>query len=440
MPPDVDSLVSEVLAAAEPAECIRRHAHALPAQGPVVLLAAGKAARAMAAAAAGLLGDRVGAGLVIHPSRWHRSSRRHRSPERCSELPDQIRVLPADHPLPTDRNLLAAQEAMRLVEAQNANDTLVFLLSGGASAMLTLPAGGLELEDLREVSDALMKAGAPIGELNCVRKHCEVLKGGGLARLAAAGRAGVVSLILSDVVGDDVGVIGSGPTAPDATTYADALRVLEQRRVLSAMPRIAAHLQRGAAGKLDETVKPEDPCLSRVQNIIVGNNALAVEAGAAELARQGYEVIETRTRIEGEAAEVGRDLAARLRELAAAAHGSPRAVVWGGETTVTVHAQAGIGGRNQELALAAAVALEGLPRAGLLSLATDGVDGPTDAAGAVVTGQTAPSAHRHALDAREFLSRHDSHTFFARLDGGSCLLTTGPTGTNINDVMVGWVD
>ena len=267
-----------------------------------------------------------------------------------------------------------------------------------------------------------------------------MLKGGGLARLAAARAAGITSLILSDVVGDDVGVIGSGPTAPDPTTYADALRVLESRDLLNAAPRIAAHLQSAAAGRLEETVKPGDPCLSRVQNLIVGSNTMAVEAAATELARQGYQVIETRARIEGEAAEVGRDLAARLRELAAAAHGSPRAVVWGGETTVTVHAQAGIGGRNQELALAAAVALDGLPRAGLLSLATDGVDGPTDAAGAAVTGQTVPSAHRHALDAREFLSRHDSHTFFARLDGGSCLLTTGPTGTNVNDVMVGWVD
>ncbi|MBX3405617.1 MAG: DUF4147 domain-containing protein [Phycisphaeraceae bacterium] len=436
--PDVDSLVSAVLIAAEPGACIRRHAEALPAKGRVVLLAAGKASRAMAAAAAGLLGERVRAGLVV--GRWHRTPGWYRSPERCAELPPQLHVLPADHPLPTERNVLAAQEARGLVEGVNADDTLVFLLSGGASAMLTLPLPGLELDDLRAVSDALMQAGAPIGELNCVRKHCEVLKGGGLARLATARGAGIVSLILSDVVGDDVGVIGSGPTAPDATTYADALRVLEQRRVLSAAPRIAAHLQRGAAGHVEETLKPGDPRLSRVQNLIVGSNALAVEAAATELARQGYEVVETRTRIEGEAAEVGRDLVARLRELATPAKGTPRAVVWGGETTVTVRGEAGVGGRNQELALAAAVALEGLPRAGLLSLATDGVDGPTDAAGAVVNGQTATAARRAGLEAAEFLSRHDSHTFFVRHDGGSCLVRTGPTGTNVNDVMVGWVE
>lgn len=431
--PDVDSLVESVLAAAEPGACVRRHARELPAGRVVVLFAAGKAGRAMAAAAAGLLGERVRVGLVIVPSGWHRS------PERCSDLPDHVRVLPADHPLPTDRNIHAAMEVVRLVEGLSAADTLVLLLSGGASAMLTLPAGGLELDDLRAVSEALMKAGAPIGELNCVRKHCEVLKGGGLARLAAARGAAMVSLILSDVVGDDVGVIGSGPTAPDETTYADAFRVLEQRGVLNASPRIVAHLHRGAAGRLEETVKPGDPCLSLVRNIIVGSNTMAVDAAAAELTRQGFEVVETRTRIEGEAAEVGCALAARLRELAASASSAPRAVVWGGETTVTVSAQAGIGGRNQELVLAAAIALEGLSRAGVLSLATDGVDGPTDAAGAVVTGETVQAARRAGLDAVEFLSRHDSHTFFARHEGGSCLVRTGPTGTNVNDVMLGWV-
>lgn len=431
--PDVDSLVESVLAAAEPGACVRRQSGELPAAGEVVLIAAGKAAWAMAAAAAELLGERVRAGAVIGPGR-------HRSPQRCADLRDHIRVLPADHPLPTERNVAAAREVVRLVNGLGAAESLVFLLSGGASAMLTLPAVGLGLDDLRTVSDALMKAGAPISELNCVRKHCEALKGGGLARLATARGATVVSLILSDVVGDDVGVIGSGPTAPDETTYADALRVLESRRVLDAAPRAAAHLRRGAAGEIEETVKPGDACLARVRNVIVGNNAMAVDAAATELAQRGYNVVESRTRIEGEAADAGRALAARLRELAASAPGGPCAVVWGGETTVSVRGASGVGGRNQELALAAAIALDGLPRVGVLSLATDGVDGPTHAAGAVVTGETLPGARRAGLDAVEFLSRHDSHSFFARHDGGSGLLRTGPTGTNVNDVVVGWVE
>ncbi len=387
----------------------------------------------MAAAASGLLGDRVRAGLVVTlegDPPWRRS------PERCA---GRVRHLPADHPLPTARNVDAAREVVRLVKGLTRTDTLVFLLSGGASAMLTLPAAGLELDDLRAASDALMKAGATIGELNCVRKHCEVLKGGGLARLAAARGAPVVSLILSDVVGDEVGVIGSGPTAPDDTTYADALRVLESRGVVHASSRVTDHLRRGAAGETYETVKAGDACLSRVRNVIVANNQIAVDAAAAELSRQGFEVVERRTRVEGEAADVGRALAARLRELAARASARPRAVVWGGETTVTVRGEPGVGGRNQELALAAAVALEGSPRSGVLALATDGVDGPTDAAGAAVSGETVPAARRAGMDPAVFLARHDSHAFFAQLDGGSGLVRTGPTGTNVNDVMVGWV-
>lgn len=398
-----------------------------------MLLAAGKAAPAMAAAASGILGERVRGGLVVT---MEEDPRPRHMPERSA---GPIRHLPADHPLPTARSVDAAREVVRLVEGLTRTDTLVFLLSGGASAMLTLPAAGLELGDLRAVSDALMKAGATIGELNCVRKHCETLKGGGLARLAAARGAPVVSLILSDVVGDEVGVIGSGPTAPDATTYADALRVLESRGVVHASSRVTDHLRRGAAGEIDETVKAGDACLSRVRNVIVANNQIAVDAAAAELSRQGFEVVERRTRVEGEAADVGRSLAARLRELAARASARPRAVVWGGETTVTVRGEHGIGGRNQELALAAAVALEGSPRSGVLALATDGVDGPTDAAGAAVGGETVPAARRAGMDPAVFLARHDSHVFFAHLDGGSGLIRTGPTGTNVNDVMVGWV-
>jgi hydroxypyruvate reductase len=431
--PDVDSLVSAVLAAAEPEACVRRHAAELPSSGPVVLLAAGKAAPAMAAAASEILGERVRSGLVVTlegDPRWRHMPERSAGP---------IRHLPADHPLPTARNIDAAREVVRLVEGLTRADTLLFLLSGGASAMLTLPAAGLELDDLRAVSGALMKAGATIGELNCVRKHCETLKGGRLARLAAARGATVVSLILSDVVGDDAGVIGSGPTAPDATTYADALRVLETRGVTDASPRVTDHLRRGDAGEIDETVKPGDACLSRVRNVIVGNNQIAVDAAAAELSRQGFEVVERRTRVEGEAAEVGRALAARLRELAARPSARPRAVVWGGETTVTIRGEHGAGGRNQELALAAAAALEGSPCAGVLTLATDGVDGPTDAAGAAASGETVADARRAGVDPAAFLARHDSHTFFARLDGGSGLIRTGQTGTNVNDVMVGWV-
>ncbi len=441
----VGTVIGAVLAASEPARLLERHEDRLRACGPCRLIAVGKAAQAMVAAARPLLGDALRAGLVIVPS-----AKPGNGADPAFPRDPAIAFFEADHPLPTQSNLAAAEATAALVRTMLPDESLVLLLSGGASALLTLPAPGLTLDDLRAATDSLLRAGAPIDELNCVRKHCEQLKGGGLARLAAAvGKGGcpcVLALILSDVVGDKLEVIGSGPTAPDPTTYADALAVLERFHSMSVVPAITAHLRRGMEGHVPETLKPGDPAFACVENIIIGSNTLAVEAAAAELRRLGYEVVETRTGVIGEARDVGRRLASRVRELAeeAGVGSRPRAIVWGGETTVTVRGT-GTGGRNQELALAAAIALDGCADGAVMSFATDGVDGNSDAAGAIVDDQTIADARCPGLDAQAALANNDSHTFFTRLEvaktssGRRMLIRTGPTGTNVNDVMIGLV-
>lgn len=423
-------MIPEVLGAARPGPLAARAAvEAGVLAGPCGLLAVGKAAAAMAAGVrdAGLPAGPV---LVVGPA----------GPPGAAAAPGVpgAETLAADHPVPTARSVAAAARARAFVASMDAGETLLVLLSGGASAMLCLPREPLTLADLAAVTDALLRAGAPIGELNAVRKHCEVLKGGGLAAASGAGR--VITLILSDVLGDPLDVIGSGPTAPDPTTFADALAVLERRGALDASPAVTALLRRGVAGEEPETVKPGGPRWARVDNRVIGNNRLATDAAAEACARAGFKVVQRRGAVEGEAAEVGRGLARAAAALAAASDAPAvvgGAIVWGGETTVTVGGAPGLGGRNQELALAAAVELErAAPRGAgvtMLSLATDGRDGPTDAAGAVVDGSTAAAIRAAGIDPADALARHDSHR---ALDAAGALVRTGPTGTNVNDVMV----
>ena len=413
-------LLDAALTAADPARSLAAHWPAGLASPRVRVVGGGKAALEMAAQAAALAGDDLIGGAVSVV------------PDRLAALdapPTGYDVYPAAHPLPDARNLRAAEAIAATARRATQDDTLVVLLSGGGSAMLTRPAGDLTLEDLAAAADALMRAGAPITALNAVRKHCEQLKGGGLAQLAAPAR--VVALILSDVVGDPLDVIASGPTAPDPTTYADALAVLREYRVYDALPAVARHLEAGARGDLPETAKPGDPVFERVTNVLIGSNRQALAAVEAEAAALGFHVAGVEAGVEGEAREVGARLGALAKQMRA---GSSLPACWllGGETTVTVRGQ-GRGGRNQEIALAAALALDGVPHACVASFATDGIDGPTPAAGAVVTGQTAARARALGLDPAAMLDANDSYTFFAQVGG---LLTPGATGTNVNDVMI----
>jgi glycerate 2-kinase len=398
-----------VLRAADGTACAR---HA----GPVRVVGGGKAGIAMARAAARVAGAQCTGGLVVVP---HAA---------VAPVHAPVAVAGGGHPVPDAAGEAATARLLADVAAAGPDTLVVVVLSGGASALLVAPAPGLTLMDKRNVTAALLAAGADIAALNAVRKHCSRVKGGGLAR-AAAGAAGVWTLVLSDVVGDDPAVVASGPTAADGTSFADALGVLDRLLAPAAVPpAVRAHLERGAAGALPETVRAGDPVLARVRTRVVGGNRDAVHAAAAAAAGRGYAVALVAEPLAGDAADAGRRLAARL---AAAPRDRAIAVVAGGETTVRVQ-PGGHGGRSQHLALAAALALAGGP-AVLLAAGTDGVDGPTDAAGACIDGGTVARAAARGLDAAAALGATDSHPL---LDATGDLVRTGPTGTNVADVVV----
>ena len=424
------------------------------------VLAIGKAAGQMARAFVGAIPAIRGC-FVLGPD----------SLTRDDVPPTGAEAWPADHPIPSDRNVEAAARLVAWLtecraEAAGSSIDLVVLLSGGASAMLCAPREPLTPGDVGRMTDALLRSGASINELNAVRKHLEVLKGGGLLRAALRARGGdgagdgtgenatrIVTLVLSDVLGDPLDVIGSGPTAPDPTTFADAISVLERHGLLESVPAATTLLRRGCAGEIPETIKPDDPECAHVVHHVIGNNILAVDAACAEADRLGYALSERRVMVEGEAADIGRDLARAAVQLCERERMSTpptrptrACLVWGGETTVTVGDAPGRGGRNQELALAAACELAGAcsasgqpmesPGITIMSLATDGRDGPTDAAGAVVDRLTCARIRAAGLDPAEALRAHDS---YSALNAAGALVRTGLTGTNVNDVMLALV-
>jgi hydroxypyruvate reductase len=427
------------LAAVDPRAAVRRCLHVEPGpatrlrldswewtlrlENRLVLVAVGKAAAPMAEAAAAVLGPRLSAGVVV-TKYGHAAG---------AQLPATLRLIEAGHPVPDANGLDGARRVAELASDLSAGDLLLILLSGGASALLPAPAPGLTLDDVQTLTTLLLRAGATIPEVNAVRKHTDRLKGGGLARLAQP--ASVVALILSDVVGDPLEVIASGPTTPDPTTFADVWALLARYRLTEQLtPAIAAHLQAGLAGALPETPKPGDPLFERVTNVLIGSNRQAAQAALREAEGLGYRPLLLGSFLEGEAREVGRVAAALAKSVRV--HGDPLAppacLVWGGETTVTVRGN-GRGGRNQELALAAALALDGVPGLALMALGTDGTDGPTDAAGGLVDGQTAARARALGLDLWQALADNDS---YSALDALGALVKTGPTGTNVNDLLI----
>ena len=421
------------LAAVEPGAAVRRfverqnerlmvagRGYNLAAAERVWVVGAGKAAAAMAAALHSILGDRLSGGLVV-------TKYGHASADT-----GPIELIEAGHPLPDEAGVAAARRMAGLLAGGTGRDLVLAIISGGGSALLALPAEGISLTDLQATTDLLLRSGATIGEVNAVRKHLSQIKGGGLARLAAPNP--VIGLILSDVVGDPLDAIASGPTAPDPTTFAGAWAALERHDLADQVPRpVRERLLAGIQGALSETPKPGDPLFEQVHNVIVGSNRLAAEAAVEEARHQGLNALLLSTFVEGEARHVARVAAGLAREMASFDRpvARPACLVWGGETTVTVRGR-GQGGRNQELALAAAMALDGLPGIVLVALATDGTDGPTDAAGAAVTGETAARARAMGLDPAAYLADNNAYPFFRALDD---LLRTGPTGTNVNDLL-----
>jgi len=384
----------------------------------VLVVGCGKASARMAAALEEGLGDRISEGWInVKPG--HGPALR------------RVHVHEAGHPVPDQAGMRGAEEIVRIVRGAKEQDLVFCCISGGGSALLPLPVEGVSLEDKQSVTRQLLACGATIAEINAVRKHLSRVKGGHLARLAWPAR--VVGLMLSDVIGDAVDTIASGPTAPDPTTFADALAVLRKYGLEASVPKgVMHHLEEGAAGRRAETPKPGDPVFEKVVNLVVANNRAAVEACCARAEDLGYRPLVLTTALQGEAREVGAVLAAVGREVVASDRPvpAPACLVSAGETTVTLGGD-GLGGRCQELALSAAIHLRGQAGVTVLAAGTDGTDGPTDAAGAFADGTTCGRAAALGLDPARFLKRNDSHHFFDRLGD---LLRTGPTGTNVMDL------
>lgn len=426
------AIMQAALEAVDPAEAIRRHVrrdgatlyvnsrvYNLDEYENVYVIGAGKAGAVMAQAIEDILGDRITRGVVI-------VKRGYTAPTR------KVVVHEGGHPLPDPAGLAGTRRIAALLQGTTERDLIIALISGGGSALMVMPVEGVQLRDLQALTGQLLASGATINEINAVRKHLSAVKGGQLARIAAP--AEVITLILSDVVGSPLDVIASGPTVPDETTYQTAWEVLDRYNLWEKVPAsIQKHLDAGRQDRIAETPKPGDPIFDRVTNVIVGDNAMAAEAAVAKAQAQGYNTLLLSTYVEGEAREVARVFAGIAREMAHHQRplSPPACLIAGGETTVTLQGT-GRGGRNTELALAAGIAIEGLERVAIAALATDGTDGPTDAAGAIADGTTVARARAQNLDPRDYLRRSDSYHFFEQLGD---LIITGPTNTNVNDLI-----
>lgn len=409
------ALFDAALAAARPATCLAPYIAKLqPPKGRTIVIGAGKASAAMARAVEDQWSHPL-EGLVVT---------RYGYGETCN----RIEIVEAAHPVPDDKGRETAGRIYERVQGLSADDLLLCLISGGASALLALPAEGLTLNHKQEVNRALLKSGANIVEMNTVRKHLSAIKGGRLA--IAAQPARVLSWLISDVPNDDPGVIGSGPTVADKTTFADALAVLAKYRIDPPLP-VLRHLQEGAAGRIEETPKPGDPRLNDVETIMVATPRRSLEAAAAIARERGVEVVMLGDNLEGEARELGAAHARQAIDMAKRG-GKPVVILSGGETTVTVRGK-GRGGRNVEYLLAQAIAANGASGIWGLSADTDGVDGAEDIAGAVFTPDTLVRARAKGRDPQSMLDDNDGHGFFEML-GDS--LITGPTRTNVNDFRV----
>lgn len=424
-------IFAAALEAADPVAATRRHLridenrlriggqiYDLSRYERLFVIGAGKASARMALAVHELLQQRIDGGVVIVKHGY-------------AVAVDRLDVFEAAHPIPDQAGVDATEKIIGLLRQSRENDLVLCLISGGGSALLTCPVDGLGLEEKRQTTDALLHCGATIQEINALRKHLSKVKGGRLAVLASPST--VAALILSDVIGDPIDAIASGPTAPDPSTFADCLKIVERYSLAAKIPRPAMeYLARGERGEVEETPKPGAAVFDRVHNLIVGNNQIALSAARQRAEGLGYHAMVLSSSIEGEARKVAADHAAIAEQILDDGKplAPPACIISGGETTVRVLGD-GLGGRNQEFALAAAIELEGRDRVVVLSGGTDGTDGPTDAAGGVVDGTTIERARVLALDAGDFLRRNDSYHF---LQATGDLLVTGPTFTNVMDV------
>jgi hydroxypyruvate reductase len=412
------TIFQAALSAADPAGAVERHLRRRDFSRfrDIYVVGAGKAGASMAQAAERVLGRRIAAGL-LNVKYGHTAKLR------------RIELNECGHPVPDENGVAGAERIARIAAGAGKDDLVICLISGGASALMPLPAEGITLEEKQATTRLLLASGANIHEINAIRKHISRIKGGQLARLASPAR--VESLMLSDVIGDNLDVIGSGPTAPDVSTFADVMEILDRYGIRERVPApVRERIEQGERGAVPETPKPDDAVFARVRNTIVGSSRLALAAAAARARSLGYRTLVLSSEIQGEAREIARMHAAIASEIARTGRPikPPACVITGGETTVTLRGD-GLGGRAQEFALAAALDIAGLENVVVFCAGTDGSDGPTNAAGAVADGQTLP----RKPDARSYLNRNDSYHYFESLND---LVITGPTNTNVMDVCI----
>ncbi len=390
----------------------------------IFLIGTGKASASMAQAIEKIFGDRIAQGVIV-------TKYGHVLPLERTE------IIEAGHPIPDQKGFEGAKKIQSILKESGPEDLVIFLLSGGGSALSPLPAEGVTLEEKQQVTQLLLDCGADIKEINTIRKHISQIKGGWLARWAYPST--IIGFILSDVVGDQLDVIGSGPTVPDISTFNEAWDILEKYGLIKKVARsIQKHLLSGKEGKVEETPKPGDPTFEKVLNILIGSNILALRAAEKEASSYGLNTLILSSSIVGDTREAARFHLAIVKEVMSTGNPLPRpaCLISGGETTVTVKGN-GLGGRNQEFALAGALEINGLEKVVLLSGGTDGTDGPTDASGALADYTTVSRARSMGLDPKAYLENNDAYPFFQRLGD---LLITGPTHTNVMDVRILLVD
>jgi glycerate 2-kinase len=386
----------------------------------IYIVGAGKASAFMARSLEAILGDRVTAGAVV-------VKYAHGAP--CQKT----KILEGGHPIIDENSLASTEQILNLVQKAGERDLVFCLISGGGSALLEKLPAGISLPDLQNTFKALLECGAAIEDINTVRRHLSLVKGGQLARAIAP--ATCITLIISDVIGDPVESIASGPTAPDTTTFSNTWQVIEKYQLANALPEaIKQQLQKGIEGENPETLKPGDPIFNRTRNIVLGNSFLSLKTAEQTARGLGYHTLILSSQIQGEAREIARAIAGMISEIIASEHPLPRpaCLLMGGETTVTIRGD-GKGGRNQELVLSALLSLKNVSEPYILvSCGTDGTDGPTDAAGGMISRDTWEKTRKLNLNPQEFLGRNDAYHFLEKVDG---LIKTGPTGTNVMDII-----
>ena len=436
----VNDILEAVLNAVDPYSCTQKYIQvnaedlkigskvfSLNEINHIYVVGTGKAVLPMTKAVCDVLGDRIHGGVIIG---------KHADEEIMAVLPRSISVLFGEHPVPTEKSLRSAQKMAEFTQELTEKDLVICLISGGGSALMTLPVENVSLADMQNVTKQLLFSGATINEVNAVRKHLDRIKGGGLARMVWPAK--LATLVLSDVIGDSLDAIASGPTVADQSTFSDVLQIIEKYHLESSLPtNVMQVIKDGKAGKNQETVKPGEKSLDNAHIFIVGSLAYAIEAAKAQAEACGFDVKIMSSDVTGEACEVGRKYGRELLKLAEGRQSGskPGVLIAGGETTVTVKG-AGKGGRNQETALSAAVAIQGCQNCLFISLATDGEDGPTDAAGGAVTGTTISHGVERGLDAEDYLARNDAYHYLQSVNG---LIKIGPTGTNVNDLIFAFV-